>query len=304
MISVVIPALNEAENLAVLVPRVATALEKQTPDWSVLVVDDGSRDATASVLAGLSSEDERIGVLRHRRNLGKAAALDNGFRAVLESGADVVVMMDADGQDDPDEIGALLDALEESDLVTGARVSRQDRFVKRNTSKVYNWTTGRLSGAPGRDFNSGFKVMRAEVARDVVPMLYGEMHRYLTVIAYHAGHRVTEVPVRHHARMSGTSKYGPARFWRGLSDLLTVRFLMSYENRPSHLFGGFGAVSFLAGVGILLYLTGVKLGGEAIGGRPLLLAGVLLTVVGLQLTLFGLLAELVVHARNRSGRTG
>lgn len=304
MISVVIPALNEAENLAVLLPRVAAALEQQTHSWQVLVVDDGSRDDTSTVVAKLAAEEGRISLLRHRRNLGKAAALDNGFTAVLEAGAEVVVMMDADGQDDPDELGHLLDALDTADLVTGARLKRQDRFVKRNTSKLYNWTTGRLSGAPGRDFNSGYKVMRAEVARDVVPMLYGEMHRYLTVIAHQAGYRVTEVPVQHHARMSGSSKYGPARFWRGFSDLLTVRFLMSYENRPSHLFGGIGAVCFLAGMTILLYLTGVKLTGEAIGGRPLLLAGVLLTVVGLQLTLFGLLAELVVHARNRSNRSG
>ncbi|MDR7253781.1 dolichol-phosphate mannosyltransferase [Nocardioides sp. BE266] len=304
MISVVIPALNEAENLTVLVPRVVSTLAGLPGDWRVLVVDDGSTDDTTTVVAKLSAEDARVSLLQHRRNLGKAAALNRGFSQVLDEGADVVVMMDADGQDDPDELPRLLEALETADLVTGARLKRNDRFIKRNTSKLYNWTTGRLSGAPGRDFNSGYKVMRADVARDVVPMLYGEMHRYLTVIAHQAGYRVAEVPVQHHARMSGSSKYGPARFWRGFSDLLTVRFLMSYENRPSHLFGGFGAVCFLLGIGTLLYLTGVKLTGEAIGGRPLLLAGVLFTVVGLQLTLFGLLAELVVHARNRSTRAG
>lgn len=302
MISVVIPALNEAENLAVLLPRVAKSLEDLTPDWQLLVVDDGSRDLTSSVVSELAAGEDRIRLLRHRRNLGKAAALDNGFTAVLESGADVVVMMDADGQDDPDELSRLVKALDDADLVTGARLKRQDKFIKRNTSKLYNWTTGRLSGVPGRDFNSGYKVMRSEVARDVTPMLYGEMHRYLTVIAHQAGYRVAEVPVQHHARLSGVSKYGPARFWRGFSDLLTVRFLMSYENRPSHLFGGIGAVSLVCGMAILLYMTAVKISGEAIGGRPLLLAGVLLTVVGLQLALFGLLAELVVHARNRSSR--
>jgi glycosyltransferase involved in cell wall biosynthesis len=304
VISVVIPALNEADNLAILIPRLRAVLNEMGSPWQLLVVDDGSSDSTSEIIEKFGSEDPRIELLRHRRNLGKAAALDHGFAHVLDLGADVVVMMDADGQDDPNELPRLVDRLAEADLVTGARLKRQDRFVKRNTSKLYNWTTGRLSGAPGRDFNSGYKVMRMDVARDVIPMLYGEMHRYLTVIAYQAGYRVTEVPVQHHARMSGSSKYGPARFWRGFSDLLTVRFLMSYENRPSHLFGGFGAVSFVLGIGILLYLTGVKIAGNAIGGRPLLLAGVLLTVVGLQLTLFGLLAELVVHARNRTRRAG
>jgi dolichol-phosphate mannosyltransferase len=304
VISVVIPALNEADNLAVLLPRIRTVLEDTGRDWQVVVVDDGSSDDTAGVVGKLAVEDDRFELLQHRRNLGKAAALDDGFTAVLAAGAEIVVMMDADGQDDPAELPRLLEALGTADLVTGARRKRQDRFVKRNTSKLYNWTTGKLSGAPGRDFNSGYKVMRAEVARDVTPMLYGEMHRYLTVIAHQAGYRVAEVAVQHHARMSGTSKYGPARFWRGFSDLLTVRFLMSYENRPSHLFGGLGAVCFLVGVAVLTYLTGVKLTGEAIGGRPLLLAGVMLTVVGLQLTLFGLLAELVVHARNRARRSG
>jgi len=307
VISVVIPALNEAENLAVLVPRVVDALEDMTADvaaqWVVLVVDDGSTDDTAGVVGKLAVQDERVQLLQHRRNLGKAAALDHGFTRVLEQGTDVV-MMDADGQDDPRELAGLVDGLGDADLVTGARGRRQDRFVKRNTSKVYNWTTGRLSGAPGRDFNSGYKAMRADVARDVTPMLYGEMHRYLTVIAYQAGYRVVEVPVQHHARMSGASKYGPARFWRGFSDLLTVRFLMSYENRPSHLFGGVGALCFAAGLVTLVYLTGVKLTGEPIGDRPLLLAGVLLMMVGLQLVLFGLLAELVVHARNRGNRSG
>jgi glycosyltransferase involved in cell wall biosynthesis len=304
VISVVIPALNEADNLEVLLPRVMAELEELSHEWQLLVVDDGSTDQTSEIVAKLAIDDNRLALLQHRRNLGKAAALDHGFSVVLEDGADIVVMMDADGQDDPGELPRLIEALERCDLVTGARLKRQDRFIKRNTSKLYNWTTGRLSGAPGRDFNSGYKVMTADVARDVTPMLYGEMHRYLTVIAHQAGYRVAEVPVQHHARMSGSSKYGPARFWRGFSDLLTVRFLMSYENRPSHLFGGIGAVCFLLGAATLLYLTGVKLSGEAIGGRPLLIAGVLFTVIGLQLTLFGLLAELVVHARNRTRRGG
>ena len=235
-------------------------------------------------MAELASAWPGIELETLRHNQGKAAALQRGFGRAMEGGAEVVVMMDADGQDDPDELPKLVARLEAgADLVTGARLMRQDRFVKRNTSKVYNRVTGVLSGAPGRDFNSGYKVMTADVARDVTPMMYGEMHRYLTVIAHDLGYRVVEEEVQHHPRMSGESKYGLARFWRGFSDLVTVRFLLSYENRPSHLFGGVGAFLFFLGVVTLGYLTVEKITGEAIGDRPLLMAGVLLTLVGLQL---------------------
>ena len=300
MIWVVLPALNEADNLAVLVPRIIEALAPMLQESRVLIVDDGSTDDTRGVVRRLSEAyPGHVESIELRRNLGKAPALQRGFDHALAEGAETVVMMDADGQDDPAELGRLMERLSDADLVTGARHKRNDRFVKRTTSKFYNGATRRLSGAPGRDFNSGYKVMRAEVASAVSPMLYGEMHRYLTVLAHHAGYLVTEVPVQHHARMSGTSKYGLARFWRGFVDLITVRFLLSYQNRPSHLFGGVGFVCFLVGVGLLVYLTLVKLTGESIGDRPLLLAGVLFTLVGMQLALFGLLAELIVHARNR-----
>ncbi len=300
MLYVVVPAYNEAENLADLIPRLRAHVLDIDAAGRVLVVDDGSSDATGAVAAGLAAEYEDVEVLSTRRNRGKAAALQSGFEHAVETGATFVAMMDADGQDDPAELARLVAELEQgnADLVTGARLTRNDRFVKRTTSRLYNRVTGIISGVPGRDFNSGFKVMRAEVARDAAPMLYGELHRYLTVVAHWLGYRVLEVPVAHHPRMHGVSKYGVARFWRGFTDLLTVRFLMSYENRPSHLFGGVGATSLLAGSGALGYLLVLKLVGQDLGNRPLLLAGVLLAVVGLQLILFGLLAELIVYARN------
>lgn len=298
---VVLPALNEADNLRVLVPRIAAEVEAFAPGGRVLVVDDGSTDDTGKVMAELMGELPSVAVEAVRHNQGKAAALQRGFRRALENGADVLIMMDADGQDDPAELGRLLERIDAgADLVTGARLVRRDRFVKRTTSRVYNRTTGFISGAPGRDFNSGYKAMRADVARDLLPLLYGEMHRYLTVVAHGMGYRVAEVPVEHHPRMSGASKYGLARFWRGFVDLFTVRFLLSYQHRPSHLFSGMGFASLFLGALTLGYLTAVKLGGEPIGDRPLLIAGVLFVLVGLQLTLFGLLAELVVHARHRN----
>lgn len=303
MLWVVVPAYNEAESLPVVVPWILEAVREIDPKGRVLVVDDGSTDATAEVVRGIAEADDGVRLESLGHNRGKAAALQRGFVIALAEGATEIAMMDADGQDDPAELTRLVARLEEgADLVTGARLVRRDRFVKRTTSRLYNATTALISGAPGRDFNSGFKLMRAEVAEDVSPMLYGEMHRYLTVIAHHSGHRVAEVPVEHHPRIAGHSKYGLARFWRGFADLVTVRFLLAYENRPSHLFSGLGMLSMLGGGLALGYLAILKLTGEAIGGRPLLVAAVLLVTVGLQLVLFGLLAELVVHARNVNRR--
>ena len=296
---VVVPAFNEAENLEVVIPQIVAAVA-EIGEGRVLVVDDGSTDETAEVTRRLASEDATVQLEQMGRNTGKAAALKRGFTIAVEAGAEIVVMMDADGQDDPRELPGLVGKLDEGfDLVTGARLLRRDRFIKKYTSRLYNKTTSIIAGVPGKDFNSGFKVMRASVADNVRPMMYGELHRYLTVIAAWMGHRVTEVPVEHHRRMFGSSKYGLARFWRGFMDLLTVRFIMSYEHRPSHLFGGLGFVSLLAGIAILVYLTITWFLGAPLGDRPLLIAGFLLVVVGIQLLVFGLLAELVVYGRNR-----
>lgn len=297
---IVIPALDEAENLRELIPRIYAQEVVQESGGGVLVVDDGSRDGTSEVVEELAATHPGLHVRRFARNRGKAAALQTGFRDVVDRGAEIVVMMDADGQDDPTELRRLIAELENgADLVTGARVVRRDRFIKRHTSRLYNRATSALSGVPGRDFNSGYKVMRAAVARDVATMMYGEMHRYLTVIASWSGYRVTEIPVEHHERMHGKSKYGIARFWRGFVDLLTVRFLMSYENRPSHLFGGMGVGMIGLGGLMLLVLLVQWFSGESVGDRPMLIAAVMLVVVGVQLLLFGLHAELTVYTRHR-----
>lgn len=300
---VVLPAFNEADNLSILIPRLFEHGGGPSGAVRALVVDDGSTDDTPQVLERLTATHAGLVVRRIPRNRGKSSALREGFLEALEGGASIVVMMDADGQDDPAELHRLLAALDEGyDLVTGARLHRQDRFVKRSTSRLYNRTTGLLTGVPGSDQNSGYKAMRATVVEELEPMLYGELHRYITVIADWLGFRVTEIPVAHHERLHGSTKYGVSRFWRGFLDLLTVRFLMSYEQRPSHLFGGLGTLSLLVGGVMLGYLLVERLLGQRVGDRPLLAAGVLLVIVGLQLVLFGLLAELIVYGRHHGSR--
>jgi dolichol-phosphate mannosyltransferase len=301
--SVVIPAFDEVEALPGLLARLVPVLERIDADRGgsseVLVVDDGSRDGTARAVEALGLASVRV--LRHRRNRGKSAALDTGLGAAA---GDVVILMDADGQDDPAEIPRLLDALGDPsdpeapgalDLVTGRRAQRSDRAAKRLPSRLYNWATAKVTGVPGRDFNSGLKVMRAEVAGEVD--LYGELHRYIPVLAAWAGFRVGEVDVAHHPRAAGRSKFGSERFWRGMLDLVTVKFLTTYTARPFHLFGGVAALAGGVGSLLLAWMLVLRIGGERVGDRPALLAGVLLVVVAVQLASLGLLAELLVHLR-------
>jgi glycosyltransferase involved in cell wall biosynthesis len=237
--------------------------------------------------------------VRLRRNAGKSAALSAGL---ARAQGEYVVLMDADGQDDPSQIPRLLAALdadESVDLVTGRRAVRHDRFVKRTTSRLYNRATSMVTGVEGRDFNSGFKAMRRDLATGLE--LYGELHRYIPVLAQWRGFRVAEVDVEHQERRHGSSKFGRARFWRGFLDLITVKFLTTYTGRPFHLFGGLGVLMGAAGSGLLGWMLVEKLLGNPIGTRPALLAGVLLVVVGVQMVLLGLLAELSVHLRRDTG---
>lgn len=290
-ISMVVPALNEADNLAETIPGAIQVLEGMGVAFEVLVIDDGSTDQTPRVMRKLCAEHPRLRSIRLRRNAGKAAALSIGFD---HANYEIVVMMDADGQDEPREIPALVAKLDEGfDLVTGRRATRQDRFLKRHTSQLYNATTSWVSGVPGRDFNSGLKVMRRDVAATVD--LYGELHRYLPVLAAWSGFKVTEVEVEHHQRLHGSTKYGIARFWRGLFDLATVKFLTSYNRRPFHLFGGVGMISALIGTALLIWMFVLHETGHSVGTHPALITGVLFEVVAVQLLSFGLLGELLVY---------
>jgi dolichol-phosphate mannosyltransferase len=296
-VSVVLPAYNERDNLAELVPEATAALRGAGVTFEVVVVDDGSTDGTADLMRGLAGPD--VVSVRLRRNAGKSAALSAGL---ARAQGEYVVLMDADGQDDPSQIPRLLAALdadESVDLVTGRRAVRHDRFVKRITSRLYNRATSLVTGVEGRDFNSGFKAMRRDLATGLE--LYGELHRYIPVLAQWRGFRVVEVDVEHQERRHGSSKFGRARFWRGFLDLITVKFLTTYTGRPFHLFGGLGVLMGVAGSALLGWMLVEKLLGNPIGTRPALLAGVLLVVVAVQMVLLGLLAELSVHLRRGPG---
>ena len=289
MISVVVPLLNEERSLEALYREIADALEPLGHDYEVVFVDDGSTDASLAVLSRLHDETTNVVVIHLRRNFGKAAALQAGF---VEARGELVVTIDADLQDDPAEIPKLLAKLDEGfDLVSGWKTRRNDPLARRLFSRVFNWVTGVISGVHLHDVNCGLKAYRAEVLHGI--RLYGELHRFIPVLASYRGYRIAEIPVNHRPREHGRSRYGPERYLRGFFDLLSVTFMGRYKHRPLHLFGGVGVLMGAVGFVILLYLSIEWFWGQAIGQRPLLTLGVLLLVVGIQFVSLGLLSELI-----------
>ena len=300
MISIVIPLHNEERSVALLYEELQAALEPLAQEWEAVFVDDGSVDGSFAALTRLHDGNENVRVVRLRRNFGKAAALAAGFG---QARGETVVTIDADLQDDPAEIPRLLVKLEEGfDLVSGWKTRRRDPLRRRVLSRIFNWVTGRVSGLRLHDMNCGLKAYRAEVVRGMP--LYGELHRFIPVLAQYRGFRVAELPVNHRPREHGRSRYGVERYVRGFLDLLTVSFIGRYRHRPLHLFGGLGLILGLLGVAILVYLTVVKALGHAIGERPLLTLGVLLVVVGLQFFSLGLISEMLTsqHEETVVGR--
>ena len=299
-ISVVIPLYNEAPTLRPLYTELCETLDPLGLRWEVVFVDDGSTDGSYPELARLHGESENVRVVRLRRNFGKAAALTAGF---LEASGRTIVTMDADLQDDPAEIPRLLARLDDGfDVVSGWKAERRDPLSRRVFSKVFNGTIRLLSGVRLHDVNCGLKAYRAEVTRDV--RIYGELHRFLPVLAHYRGYGVAELPVNHRPRRHGRSRYGIERYLRAFLDLLTVSFIERYRYRPLHLFGNLGLMLAAAGGTILAYLTVLKIGGAGIGQRPLLLLGVLLVVVGIQLLSLGLVGEMLTsqnEARTSAG---
>ena len=296
-LSIVVPVKDEEGSLPVLVERIVSVVAREDLALAeIVIVDDGSADGTWAAVEGLASRYPTLRGLRLRRNFGKATALMVGIGACS---GDVILTMDGDLQDDPEELPRFLATIRSgADLVSGWKNERHDPPSKTIPSWLFNHITAWASGIKLHDFNCGYKAYRREIFDTVE--LYGELHRYAPVLAHAMGYRIAEIPVRHHARKFGRSKYGIARFLRGFLDLLTVLMITRFAYRPGHIFGGIGVVLFVIGSAILAYLTGIKLfAGAEIGERPLLIFGVLLNVVGLQLLLFGMLAELIV---NRSPR--
>ena len=289
MISVVVPVHDEERTVALLFDELQAALDPLDQPWEAVFVDDGSTDGSFGALTRLHNAYDNVRVVRLRRNFGKAAALAAGF---ANAQGDIVVTIDGDLQDDPTEIPRLLAKLDEGfDLVSGWKAHRRDPITRRAPSRIFNWVTGRVSGLRLHDLNCGLKAYRAEVVQGL--RLYGELHRFIPVLAHYRGYRIAELPVNHRPREHGRSRYGVERYVRGFLDLLTVSFIGRYRYRPLHLFGGLGLLLGLLGFVVLVYLTILKIGGHAIGERPLLILGVLLVVVGLQFFSLGLISELI-----------
>lgn len=297
-LSIVIPVYNEEENVEPLIREIAGVIEPLGKSYEIIAVDDGSHDATYAVLGRIHQTQKRLKVVRLKRNFGQTAAMAAGL---AHARGDIVVMMDGDGQNDPADIPALLAELAHGfDLVAGWRYRRQDPLLNRRLpSMVANGLISMTTKVKLHDYGCTLKAMTQEVARDL--KLYGEMHRFIPAIAYERGARIAELKVNHRPRLRGKSKYGITRTLRVVLDLLTVKFLISYSTRPSHIFGPIGVISGLAGFALAISLTLEKLiDGANIGGRPLLLLSILLIFIGFQFVTMGLLGELLARTYHES----
>ena len=292
-ISVVVPIYNEVESIPRLIKAISSTLKPTDITYEIICVDDGSQDGSSKLLQEMAEKRTDLRAVLLRRNYGQTPAMAAGFEYAR---GEIIVTMDGDLQNDPVDIPKILDKLNEGyDLVSGWREYRQDDPVTRLLpSKIANWIIGRVTGVQLHDYGCSLKAYRHEIVEDM--KLYGELHRFLPALAFIEGAKITEMPVLHHARQYGTSKYGLGRTVRVVMDLLTVFFMKKFITRPMHIFGVFGIFSMLIGTLIGLYLTILKFGfSENIGNRPLLTLAVLLLVTGVQLFCFGILTELMMR---------
>ncbi|MEJ5338796.1 MAG: glycosyltransferase family 2 protein [Aquificaceae bacterium] len=297
-LSVVIPAYNEEENIPILYEKLRKVLENLGREYEVIFVDDGSADHTWERLKEIAERDPKVKLIRFRKNYGQTAAMYAGFQ---HASGEVVITMDADLQNDPEDIPVLLRKLEEGyDIVSGWRKDRKDPFLSRRLpSIIANWVISKVTGVELHDYGCTLKAYRAGIIKRLE--LYGDMHRFLPALTKRLGAKITEIPVRHHPRIYGRSKYGIGRTIRVLLDIFLVKFLNEYINKPMYVFGTFGFVLLSLGLIMLLYLIFIKLFlQEDIGRRPLLILSVLFTLAGIQLISTGVIAELLVRVYYRT----
>lgn len=297
-VSVVVPVYNEVESIPRLLETIATTLQGNQISYEIICVDDGSKDGTTELLRQLAQTRTDLRAVLLRRNYGQTAAMAAGFKYARGW---AIVTLDGDLQNDPRDIPLLLAKLNEGyDLVSGWRKDRQDAVLTRLVpSKIANWLIGKVTGVNLHDYGCSLKAYRLELVSDM--NLYGELHRFIPALAFIEGARIAEIPVRHHARQFGQSKYGLGRTFRVLMDLFTIYFMKRFLTRPMHVFGLFGLSAMVLGIVLGAYLTFLKLGlGESIGDRPLLILSVVLFITGVQLFSFGLLAELLMRTYHES----
>jgi glycosyltransferase involved in cell wall biosynthesis len=297
-ISIVIPLYNEEQSLRELYDKIRNGLNR-IGRYEIIFVDDGSTDGSMRVLHDLRNRDRRVKIIRFRRNYGKSAAVSVGF---AKAEGEIIITMDADLQDDPNEIPNLINEIKKGyDLVSGWKKKRFDPLSKTIPSRFFNFITSIITRIKIHDFNCGLKAYRKEVAKEVE--IYGELHRYIPVLAHWLGYKIGEIPVQHHGRKYGKTKFGIGRFWKGFLDLLTVIFTTRYMQRPLHLFGFWGLAFFLIGFVVDLYLVYLKFSeGMALSNRPLFVGGVLLIIVGIQFISIGLIGELVTKTRKSTDK--
>jgi len=298
-ISVVVPAYNEAESLPELTSWIAQVMQQHNFSYEIIIIDDGSKDETWEIVGQISEKNSAVKGLQFNRNYGKSAALHTGFQ---QAQGDVVITMDADLQDDPEEIPALYQMItqENFDLVSGWKQKRQDPISKTIPTKLYNAVTRWFSGIPLHDFNCGLKAYKLRVVKSIE--VYGEMHRYIPVIAKSVGFKkIGEKKVKHHPRKYGVTKFGLERFLFGFLDLLSITFVTKFRKRPMHFFGGLGVLSFFLGIMITLYLIGEKMlhiyqneRFRNITDQPLFYLALVAIIIGVQLFMAGFLGEMII----------
>src|SRR3990167_6129685 len=296
MLSVVVPAFNEEESILPFFKVLVKNIEAIGRDYEIVFIDDGSSDQTLNILKDLESKNKRVKVYSLQKHEGKSEAMTVGFQ---KAKGDLIVTLDADLQDRPEEIKKLIEKHREGfDLVSGWRKDRKDSFFKVFMSKFFNLTTRLFWGLRLHDYNSGLKLYTRDAAKSL--NLYGGLHRFIPVLVFQNGFRVSEVPVAHSARKLGKSKYPKLKILTEMPDYFTIVFLSKFSKRPLHFFGFIGGAMSFVGFLILLYLTFIWFGGESIGRRPLLLFGVMLFLAGMQIFFTGFIADLIINLSSRS----